>query len=64
MNDYFGSPILAVSGIVEGFASKGEQGKILQLSQEARANYLQLTTPPESILKEQAQLRELALALA
>lgn len=63
MNDYFGSPILAISGEVLGFSQKGEQGKIIELSQEARANYLQLTTPPESILKEQANLRELALSM-
>lgn len=63
MNDKFGAPILAVTGQVQGFASKGEQGKIIELEQEAKANYLQLTTPPESILKEQAQLRELLLSL-
>ncbi len=58
MNDYFGSPILAVSGEVIGFVQKGEQGKILELDQDARANYLALNTPPESILKEQQNLRE------
>ena len=63
MNDYFGSPILAVSGEVQGFVTKGEQGGILELSEDARANYLQLTTPPESILKEQDRLRELIFAL-
>ena len=63
MNDTFGSPILAVTGEVQGFAAQGEQGKILQLEAEAKANYLQLTTPPQSILKEQAQLRELAYSL-
>lgn len=63
MNDYFGSPILAVSGEVQGFVAKGTQGQILELSADARANYLQLTTPPESILKEQDRLRELILAL-
>ena len=31
MNDYFGSPILAVVGEILGFAQKGEQGKILCL---------------------------------
>lgn len=64
MNDYFGSPILAVAGEILGFASKGEQGKILELAEEAKANYLSLTTPPESIRLEQAQLREFAFALA
>ncbi len=64
MNDYFGSPILAVSGEVQGFVAKGTQGQILELSADARANYLQLTTPPESILKEQDRLRELILSLS
>ena len=63
MNDYFGSPILAISGEVLGFSQKGEQGKIIELSEQARANYLQLTTPPESILKEQSNLRELSLSM-
>ena len=63
MNDYFGSPILAVSGEVQGFVAKGTQGQILELSADARANYLQLTTPPESILKEQDRLRELIFSL-
>ena len=64
MNDYFGSPILAVSGEVQGFVAKGTQGQILELSENARANYLQLTTPPESILKEQDRLRELIFSLS
>ncbi len=35
MNDYFGSPILAVAGEILGFAQKGEQGKILQMDENA-----------------------------
>lgn len=64
MNDYFGSPILAVMGEIIGFSQKGEQGKILELSENAKANYLTLTTPPESIRMEQSQLRELIFALS
>jgi len=56
MNDYFGSPILAVMGEITGFAQKGEQGKILQLADEAKANYLALNSPPESIKMEQENL--------
>lgn len=52
MNDYFGSPILAVYGDILGFAQKGEQGKILQLTEQAKANYLALGSPPESIKME------------
>lgn len=52
MNDYFGSPILAVVGELLGFAAKGEQGKVITLAAEAKANYLALESPPESIKME------------
>jgi len=52
MNDYFGSPILTVVGDMLGFASKGEQGKIISLAENAKANYLALESPPESIKME------------
>lgn len=58
MNDYFGSPILAVIGEVLGFSGKGEQGKILELAAEAKAAYLNLESPPESIKMEQENLKE------
>jgi len=64
MNDYFGSPILAVFGEIMGFAAKGEQGKILQLAEDARANYLALETPPESIKMEQENLEKFIFALS
>jgi len=64
MNDYFGSPILAVMGEIIGFSQKGEQGKILELEQGAQANYMTISTPPESIRMEQSQLRELIFALS
>jgi hypothetical protein len=63
MNDYFGSPILAVSGEVIGFSQKGEGGKILELENDARANFLTISTPPESIRMEQANLREFIFSL-
>ncbi len=58
MNDYFGSPILAVAGEILGFAQKGEQGKILQMDENAKANYLALSSPPESIKMEIDNLKE------
>lgn len=64
MNDYFGSPILAVVGEILGFAQKGEQGKILQLAENAKANYLALNSPPESIKMEQDNLRDLIYTLS
>ena len=56
MNDYFGSPMMAVSGQIQGYAQKGEQGKIIQLAQGAEAKYLALSTPPESIISERENL--------
>ncbi len=64
MNDYFGSPILAVAGEIMGFAQKGEQGKILQLASEAKANYLALNTPPESIKMELENLEKFIYAMS
>lgn len=64
MNDYFGSPILAITGEILGFAAKGEQGKILQLVENAKANYLALNSPPESIKMEQENLKELIYTLS
>lgn len=64
MNDYFGSPILAVMGQVLGFSQKGESGKILELAEGARANYLALNTPPESIKLEINNLREMICLLS
>lgn len=64
MNDYFGSPILAVAGEIMGFAQKGEQGKILQLAENAKANYLALNSPPESIKMEQENLKNVIYTLS
>jgi SPP1 family phage portal protein len=61
MNDYFGSPILTVIGEILGFAGKGEQGKILQLTDDvknAQAKFLELNSKPESIQMEQDNLRQ------
>jgi SPP1 family phage portal protein len=58
MNDYFGSPILAVEGEVRGFAQKGEQGKIMELMEGSKAAYLALNSEPQSIKMEQDCLKE------
>ncbi len=54
-NDYFGSPLVKVTGKVTGFAEKGEQGKIIQLENGSTAEYLTWTQAPESI-KSEAQM--------
>ena len=64
MNDYFGSPILAVTGEIMGFAAKGEQGKILQLADQAKANFLALEGKPESIKMEQDNLIKLIFGMS
>jgi len=63
-NDYFGSPILAVSGEVLGYASKGESGKIIQLANGAQANYLALSSEPQSIKMEKDNLQEYIYAMS
>ena len=39
MNDYFGEPILAIFGQLIQAINKGESGKILQLSENAKASF-------------------------
>ncbi len=60
-NDYFGSPIVFLDGDVTGFASKGEQGKVLQGKDGAKASYLTWDQSPESVKLEQTNLRSLIL---
>ncbi len=51
-NDYSGSPITVVKGKLEGFASKGEQGKVLQVAGEGDVKYLESNNAPESVKLE------------
>lgn len=51
-NDYNGSPIIAVTGKIEGFAKKGESGKIVELDQGASIQYVTWDHAPESIKME------------
>ena len=64
MNDYFGSPILAIAGKIHGYTEKTQGGKMIQLERDAKANFLALTTPPDSIKMEQANLRESIFSLS
>lgn len=52
MNDYFGAPILAISGEFTGTGDKKESGKVLLLTEQAKAAFLALQSPPESIKME------------
>lgn len=51
-NDYNGSPILFTSGEIEGFADKGETGKVIQGLNGADMKYLSWDSAPESIKLE------------
>lgn len=62
-NDYFGSPMIKVTGKVLGFASKGEQGKVLQLEAGASADYLAWQNAPEAIKLEMETLEKLIYGL-
>ena len=57
-NDYSGSPITIVKGELKGFASKGEQGKVMQVSGDGNVSYLESQNAPESTKLEWAMLKE------
>lgn len=58
-NDYFGSPMVFVEGEIEGFAEKGEQGKVLQGKNGAKASYMSWDQSPKSMELEFKNLRSL-----
>lgn len=64
MNDYFGEPILAVFGQIIQAIKKGDSGKIMQLAQDAKASFLALDSPPESIKMEIENLEKFIFALS
>jgi len=51
-NDYSGSPILAASGKILGMSTKGETGKVFELEDGAKLEYVQATGAPESVKME------------
>jgi SPP1 family phage portal protein len=51
-NDYNGHPIIFAEGQVEGFAHKGEKGKVLIGKNGAKVSYLTWNSAPESIKLE------------
>jgi SPP1 family phage portal protein len=58
-NDYFGDPMVVVEGEIEGFAKKGESGKLLQMKNGGKAQYLSWDSAPESVKMEYTNLRSL-----
>jgi SPP1 family phage portal protein len=51
-NDYFASPTYFLSGEIKGWASKGETGKVIQGSNDAKAQILSWDQAPESVKLE------------
>jgi hypothetical protein len=51
-NDYYDSPILKATGDIQGFSSKGESGKLVELEQGADIAYLTWDSAPASMEME------------
>lgn len=58
-NDYFGSPMVKVSGKIKGFSTKGESGKVLEMENGAKAEYMSWDQSPKSMELEFKNLRSL-----
>jgi SPP1 family phage portal protein len=55
-NDYFGSPSYFVSGTIEGFAEKGEQGRVYTGTEGADMKVLSWDSSPQSMNAELSTL--------
>jgi SPP1 family phage portal protein len=60
-NDYFGAPMVTVKGEIKGFANKGEDGKVLELTNDAEAKYLTWDQSPANVENEFKANRSLIL---
>lgn len=61
-NDYFGSPSYFVSGAIQGFADKGEQGRVYQGTDGAEMRVLSWDSSPQSISEELANLTNIVFS--
>ncbi len=59
VNDYFGSPLVAVTGKVLSFSKKGETGKLLELEQNSKVEYITWDQAPASVKLEMETLLKL-----
>lgn len=57
-NDYTGSPILAASGTIKGFSTKGQTGKVVELEGGADLKYITADGAPDSVKMEQEGLKD------
>ena len=62
-NDYHGSPTIFIQGNIQGFAKKGESGKIIQGDNGSTAQYLSWANAPESVKLEIETLFKLIFSL-
>lgn len=62
-NDYFDSPLVAVTGTIKSFAQKGEQGKLLELNAGADVKYVTWDGAPESMKMEIDNLNKFIFSL-
>lgn len=58
INDKFGAPLLAISGVLSSIETDNSSGTVMQMENGATANYLNLSTEPLSIKLEQENLKE------
>ena len=61
-NDYFGSPSYFVNGAIQGFADKGEQGRVYVGSEGADMRVLSWDSSPQSINNELSQLTNIVFS--
>lgn len=58
MNDKFGAPLLAVTGDIIKSETDSGQGNVIQMENGASADYVQLSSEPQSIKLEQENLEK------
>jgi len=58
MNDKFGAPVMAISGAITSIEANNQAGSLLQLENGATADYLNLSSEPQSISLEQTNLEK------
>ena len=57
-NDYHGSPTTLVWGKIIGWSKKGERGKVLELTPDAKVDLLKYDQAPQSIQLEMDKIKE------
>lgn len=62
-NDYHASPLLFAKGTITGFATKGENGKLLKGEGDASVQYVSWSQAPESVKTEVQMLLQMIYTL-